>query len=65
MAILDYSKLTHYLYIISQELSSFIDWAENWRYMGNPYSNYEKLRSQKVIKKQNFLTWNQLVSTIH
>lgn len=44
MPILDYSKLTPYLYIISQQLSSFIEWAENWRYIGNPYSNSDKLR---------------------
>jgi hypothetical protein len=65
MSILDYSKLTHFLYIILQQLSSFIDidWAENWRYIENLFHIVNKLRSQKVIQK--FLTWNQLVSTLH
>ena len=61
MSILDYSKLTYFLYITLQQLSSFIDidWAENWRYIENSFHIVNKLRSQKVIQK--FLTWNQLV----
>ncbi|KAF5753287.1 hypothetical protein HanXRQr2_CPg0837021 (chloroplast) [Helianthus annuus] len=61
MSILDYSKLTHFLYITLQQLSSFIDidWAENWRYIENSFHIVNKLRSQKVIQK--FLTRNQLV----
>lgn len=66
MSIFDYSKLTHFLYIILQQLSSFIDfldWAENWRCIENSFHIVNKLRSQKVIQK--ILTWNQLVSTLH
>jgi hypothetical protein len=50
-----YSKLTHFLYIILQQLSSFIDidWAENWRYVENSFHIVNKLRSQKVIQNLN------------
>ena len=66
MSILYYSKLPLVHIIISQQLSSFIDyslifhWAENWVYMENILNKvYKKLRSQKVIQKS--LTRNGLV----
>ena len=66
MSILDYSKLPLVHIIISQQLSSFIDyslifhWAENWIYIENTLNIvYNKLRSQKVIQKS--LTRNGLV----
>lgn len=55
MSILDYSKLTHILYKILQKLSSFIDWAENWRYryIENSFHIHiaNKLTYNKKIKK--------------
>ena len=55
MSILDYSKLTHILYKILQKISSFIDWAENWRYryIENSFHIHiaNKLTYNKKIKK--------------
>ena len=67
MSILDYSKLPLVHIIISQQLSSFIDYSLGWKldiygkYI--KYSIYNKLRSQKVIQKS--LTRNGLVWTIN
>lgn len=47
-------QIDTFLYIILQQLSSFIDSAENWGYIENSFHIVNQLRSQKVIQK--FLT---------
>ena len=45
-------QIDTFLYIILQQLSSFIDWAENWRYIENSFHIVPY--SKKIKKSESY-----------